>query len=72
MWGNLSSDAKNKKINIWRELHEELNTALSNDSEYKCSLILRELFGDRFKLRDKEDAKVTVTQIKSGAKPWGK
>lgn len=71
LWEDLSNDEKNKKIEIWKELYEELYTALYNDSEYKCSLILRELFGERFKLREKDDDKVTVTQIKSGAKPWG-
>lgn len=56
-----------KKI---KQLKDDLESAVTNSSEHRASLILREQFGDRFPLIEDADDSNSLRNYNTGPKPW--
>lgn len=62
-------DSVLKKI---KQFKDDLNSAVSNDSEHRASVILREQFGDRFPLIKEINNSDSLRNYETGPKPWKK
>jgi len=72
LWENYSEDKKDEIIEMVKQFRDDLNIALSNTSNHRGSVILREVFGERFPLKkDEENGERYRQQLRSGVKPWG-
>lgn len=56
-----------KKI---KQLKDDLESAVTNSSEHRASLILREQFGDRFPLIEDAEDSNSLRNYNTGPKPW--
>ena len=53
-----------------KQLKDDLDSAIENNSEHRASLILREQFGDRFPLIKENDNSNSLRNYDTGPKPW--
>lgn len=72
LWEDLTDTEKEKRIQIYEDLYTDIYNAIYSLSKNRGSIILREVFGDRFSyIEEEKDSTVRIVSI-SGAKPWGK
>lgn len=70
LWNDLDDKQRQKRLDDYSDLYNDVNDALSNSSNSRASNLLVALFGSRFPLKDDAENKVYI-QTTTGAKPWG-
>lgn len=70
LWGLKTKEEIDSKIEYLRILSDDIRSALNANSNSKASTIFREIFGDRFPIKNDRENKVSE-EILTGAKPWG-
>ncbi|MBD5441261.1 MAG: hypothetical protein HDR33_09680 [Treponema sp.] len=71
LWENLTEEKKEKRIKLFENLNNNLKAANTAKTSYRGSLILRNIFGDRFP-EIPEDVDEPIRDYSQGAKPWMK
>lgn len=71
LWENLTEEKKEKRIKLFENLNNDLKEANAARNSHRGSLILRDIFGDRFP-EIPEDVVEPIRDYSQGAKPWMK
>ena len=61
---------KDRRVELINELFSDVDTSINNVSSNRASLILVEVFGERFPKKE-DKTRVEAKEFTSGAKPWG-
>lgn len=67
LWGEKTAEQKQQLVDLFKSLSKDLNSAYASMSEHRASLILREIFGDRFPIVE-DNSSVSINNWRS--KPW--
>lgn len=70
LWGDYSESKINRMLDNLKGFFDDLHNALNSDSNNRCSIILREVFGERFPKKDNSENQESPKILTSGAKPW--
>jgi hypothetical protein len=70
IWHGLSDEDIDNKIKTIEELKNDISSAVDSESLNRATIILREVFGERFPRKEKKKEE-KIDEYTSGAKPWG-
>jgi len=70
LWDGYSESDIDEILKELRLFRDDLHIALNSSTNKKGSVILREIFGDRFPIKEDEGSLPEPQRLTSGAKPW--
>lgn len=70
LWEELSDIEKHSRMDKLQSLRDDLSKAINSPTVHRASIILQEIFGDRFPLVE-DNSSTNIKSYSIGAKPWG-